>query len=209
MTFTTIKSGESETVIKKSRFIATVHPATTDTLAQELIELVKKNHPKARHHCFAYILGDHQQIQRMSDDGEPSGTAGSPILNVLKQLKITNTLIVVTRYFGGIKLGTGGLIRAYGQAATTGIQAAGIYQSIYQQQLILTLSYADYDSLVYLFHQQQLDFETEFTELVTVRVWYDQEKLSLFEESLKTKFAQKIKIVLGDITTRYTLLSEN
>lgn len=117
--------GESEFVIQKSRFLSFVKRAETEEEALEFIQEIKKQHHAATHNCSAYIIGEHDQIQKANDDGEPSGTAGVPILEVLKKQQLKDTVIVVTRYFGGIKLGGGGLIRAYGKAASEGIAATG------------------------------------------------------------------------------------
>ncbi|MGD6875887.1 YigZ family protein [Bacillus infantis] len=125
--YLTIKRfGEMETIIQKSRFIAHVSRAETEEEALEFIQKIKKQHSQATHNCSAYMIGENDQIQKANDDGEPSGTAGIPILEVLKKRKLKDTVVVVTRYFGGIKLGAGGLIRAYGKTASAGIESAGI-----------------------------------------------------------------------------------
>lgn len=121
-------NGESEFVIQKSRFLTFVKRAETEQEALDFIQDIKKTHHTATHNCSAYIIGEHDQIQKANDDGEPSGTAGFPILEVLKKQQLKDTVIVVTRYFGGIKLGGGGLIRAYGKAATEGIAATGVVE---------------------------------------------------------------------------------
>ncbi|ARD49003.1 YigZ family protein [Sporosarcina sp. P33] len=117
--------GESEFIIQKSRFLSFVKRVETEQEAMDFIAEIKKNHHTATHNCSAYIIGEHDHIQKANDDGEPSGTAGVPILEVLKKQQLKDTVIVVTRYFGGIKLGGGGLIRAYGRAASEGIAATG------------------------------------------------------------------------------------
>ncbi|WP_071393493.1 YigZ family protein [Bacillus tuaregi] len=120
--------GEHEIVIQKSRFIAHVTRAESEEAAQEFIQRIKKEHWNATHNCSAYLIGEHDQIQKANDDGEPSGTAGVPILEVLKKKHLKDTCVVITRYFGGIKLGAGGLIRAYGKATSEGIDAAGVVE---------------------------------------------------------------------------------
>ncbi len=119
-----------ELVEKKSKFLAQAFPISSQQEAEEILTKIKKEYWDARHHCYAYQIGDNDEIQRFSDDGEPQGTAGKPILEVLKNLSIKNTLIVVTRYFGGTLLGTGGLVRAYGQSAKECIMLAGILEKI-------------------------------------------------------------------------------
>ncbi|RBP91519.1 putative YigZ family protein [Cytobacillus firmus] len=120
--------GENEIEIERSRFIAHVARAETTDEALEFIQKIKKKHSNATHNCSAYLIGENDQIQKANDDGEPSGTAGVPILEVLKKKKLKDTVVVITRYFGGIKLGAGGLIRAYGNATSEGILAAGIVE---------------------------------------------------------------------------------
>ncbi|WP_226618579.1 YigZ family protein [Cytobacillus firmus] len=120
--------GENEIEIERSRFIAHVGRAETADEALEFIQKIKKMHSNATHNCSAYLIGENDQIQKANDDGEPSGTAGVPILEVLKKKKLKDTVVVITRYFGGIKLGAGGLIRAYGRATSEGLQATGIVE---------------------------------------------------------------------------------
>ncbi len=120
--------GENEIIIEKSRFICYINRATTEEEAIEFIQQIKKKHWDATHNCSAYIIGEHDQIQKANDDGEPSGTAGVPMLEVLKKKGLKDTVAVVTRYFGGIKLGAGGLVRAYGKSVSEGLKAAGIVE---------------------------------------------------------------------------------
>ncbi|KYD22144.1 hypothetical protein B4135_1489 [Caldibacillus debilis] len=120
--------GTDEIVIQKSRFIAYVDRAESEEKAYQFLQTIKKKHWDATHNCSAFIIGEHDQIQRANDDGEPSGTAGIPMLEVLKKRRLKNTVVVVTRYFGGIKLGAGGLVRAYSRAASSGIDAAGVVE---------------------------------------------------------------------------------
>lgn len=126
---------------KKSRFIAHVMPVKTEKEALENIEKIKKQYWDARHNVFAFQLGERNEIQRYSDDGEPSGTAGMPVLEVLRGEDIKDTIIVVTRYFGGTLLGTGGLVRAYGRSAKEGLLQAGIIERILYTQLSITVDY--------------------------------------------------------------------
>ena len=127
--YLTVKqTGVHEIVIQKSRFIAHIARATTEEEAQAFIESIKKQHWNATHNCSAYLIGERDEIQKANDDGEPSGTAGVPILEVLKKRGLKDTVVVVTRYFGGIKLGAGGLIRAYGGATSEGLNAIGVVE---------------------------------------------------------------------------------
>ena len=127
--YKTVKGyGEREIIISKSRFICYVNRAETEEEALSFIEKIKKMHPNATHNCSCYMIGEHNQIQKANDDGEPSGTAGIPMLEVLKKQNLQDTVVVVTRYFGGIKLGGGGLIRAYGKSTTEGLDAAQVVE---------------------------------------------------------------------------------
>ena len=124
------KEGEAEISEKKSRFIAHIAPAQTEEEAQAFIEKIKKQYWDARHNCWAYIIGQNKNIQRYSDDGEPQGTAGIPILEVIKKNDLTDCAVVVTRYFGGILLGAAGLTRAYTKGAVIAINAAGTVEKV-------------------------------------------------------------------------------
>ncbi|WP_079514348.1 MULTISPECIES: YigZ family protein [Rossellomorea] len=120
--------GENEIVIERSRFIAHVARVETEEEAQAFIADIKKQHWSANHNCSAYMIGENNLIQKANDDGEPSGTAGVPMLEVLKKRDLKDTVVVVTRYFGGIKLGAGGLIRAYGKSTSEGLNTTGIVE---------------------------------------------------------------------------------
>jgi len=126
--YTIKETGSDQVIIRKSRFIGYVKRVETEDDAVQFINKIKKKHYDATHNCSAYIIGEQDQIQKANDDGEPSGTAGVPMLEVLKQQKLKDTVIVVTRYFGGIKLGAGGLIRAYGSTTSQTIKSIGIVQ---------------------------------------------------------------------------------
>ncbi len=126
--YTVKTAGEHEIVIERSKFVAQIARATTEEEAQAFIQEIKKKHWDATHNCSAYLIGEHNQIQKANDDGEPSGTAGVPMLEVLKKRDLKDTVVVVTRYFGGIKLGAGGLIRAYGKAVSEGLNAIGVVE---------------------------------------------------------------------------------
>lgn len=140
--YLTVKgSGEHEIVIQKSRFIAFISRAETEEEAQEFIQKIKKEHWNATHNCSAYLIGENDQIQKANDDGEPSGTAGVPILEVLKKRQLKDTVAVITRYFGGIKLGAGGLIRAYGKATSEGLTATGIVERKLMAVMHTTVDY--------------------------------------------------------------------
>lgn len=141
--YRTIKeSGTNEIDIKGSRFIGHIARAFSQEEADDFINQIKKDHWKATHNCVAYQIGDHHEIQRALDDGEPSGTAGVPMLEVLKQNDLHNVVVVVTRYFGGTKLGSGGLIRAYSSAVSEVMHKVGIVERQVQTQVDVTVAYS-------------------------------------------------------------------
>lgn len=140
--YRTLKQQNSaEIVIKKSRFIGHARPVDSEEEAIRFIESIRKEHWSATHNCFAYMIGEQDQIQKQSDDGEPSGTAGKPILEVIKHKGLKNVVVVVTRYFGGIMLGAGGLIRAYTDGAVVGIEAAEPILQVLHQEILIEVDY--------------------------------------------------------------------
>ncbi|TKH44243.1 YigZ family protein [Paenibacillus terrae] len=134
-------SGSKEIVIRKSRFIGHIQPVQTEEEAAAFIERIKKEHWNATHNCSAYMIGERDEIQKQSDDGEPSGTAGKPILEVIRNQKLKNVAIVVTRYFGGILLGAGGLIRAYSDGAVAAIEAGDAITRVLRREIFVELDY--------------------------------------------------------------------
>lgn len=139
--YTVKEYGEHEIEIQRSRFIAYIQRAETEEEAQEFIQMIKKKNWNATHNCSAYMIGENDQIQKANDDGEPNGTAGVPILEVLKKKHLKDTVVVITRYFGGIKLGAGGLIRAYGKATSEGLNATGIVERKLMRIMHTTIAY--------------------------------------------------------------------
>jgi uncharacterized YigZ family protein len=122
---TLAREGVHETEVNRSRFLCALAPAATEQEAQEFVARIRKEHPAASHHCFAYVIGADASVQRASDDGEPGGTAGVPMLQMLMRREVRYAVAVVTRYYGGVKLGAGGLIRAYGGAVGEALDAVG------------------------------------------------------------------------------------
>lgn len=170
--FTVKGYGETEIIIQKSRFITYTQRVDTEKEASDFINEISKKHWDATHNCYAFVIQDQTEIQRSSDDGEPSGTAGRPILEVIRARNLTNTAIVVTRYFGGIKLGAGGLIRAYSQAASEGLKAAGEIIWELHQSLEVTVDYPAMGKVEHELHK--MDWQVEpprFTDQVHWRVW--------------------------------------
>ncbi|SDK03713.1 YigZ family protein [Sediminibacillus albus] len=140
--FTVKSEGYDELTIQKSRFIGYVKRVETEEDAQAFIKEIKKKHHDATHNCSAYMIGETNHIQKANDDGEPSGTAGVPILEVLKKMDLKDTAVVITRYFGGIKLGAGGLIRAYSSSTSQAIETTGIVKRQLVQKFIVTANYS-------------------------------------------------------------------
>lgn len=168
----TIESGAAgELVEKKSRFISCVEPVESEEEAYDLIEQVKKKHYNARHNCFAFSVGEAMPLLRFSDDGEPQGTAGKPILEVITGAGLTNIVIVVTRYFGGTLLGTGGLVRAYTEAARLGLNHCRIITRRLVAEAELTCDYTDFGKLQYLFSSENVPLaDVQYGENVIARV---------------------------------------
>lgn len=163
------KHGSKEIIIKKSRFIGHTKPVDSEEQALEFIAEIKKQHASATHNCFAYVVGERDQYQKQSDDGEPSGTAGKPILEVLKHQKLKDTVVVVTRYFGGIMLGAGGLIRAYTDGAVAGIEAAEPVYQVLHQEVNVEIEYTWLGKLENeLRHRKVMVGETKYTDKVIV-----------------------------------------
>lgn len=165
------EGGEGEIVEKKSRFIATVRPVETEEDAVSFIGEMKKKYWDARHNCSAFVIGERQEFTRCSDDGEPAQTAGRPMLDVLLREGITNTAVVVTRYFGGVLLGTGGLVRAYQAAVQAGLAASTVIEKCRGTRLSVGTDYNGLGRLQYLFGQKKLTVcDTEYAENVTISV---------------------------------------
>lgn len=141
------QAAEKEIIIRKSRFIGHVRQVRSEEEAIQFIEEIKKKHPAATHNCSAYLVGDRDEWQKQSDDGEPSGTAGKPMLEVLKQQQLKYTAAVVTRYFGGIMLGAGGLVRAYTEATVEALKEAGLVLKVLHREVAITVDYTWYGKL--------------------------------------------------------------
>ncbi|MBT9780005.1 YigZ family protein [Clostridium sp. MCC353] len=164
------KGGQGELVEKKSRFIATTKPVETEEEAVLFIEEMKKKYWDASHNCSAYVIGDRHQIQRCSDDGEPSQTAGRPMLDVLLGEDIHNICVVVTRYFGGTLLGTGGLVRAYSKSVQEGLKGSCIVEKKLARKVEIRTDYNGIGKLQYLAAQRGLAvMDTVYTENVTAQ----------------------------------------
>lgn len=181
-----------EQEVKKSRFLTYLIPIKTEEDFQANLEAIRKEHYKATHHCQAYILGADAMIQRMSDDGEPSGTAGVPMLEVLKRENLTFIMAVVVRYFGGVKLGSGGLIRAYSSAVGDALKQAVMIENIDQAVIRLILDYPQVDSFNYFIEQTENPpqiLDTHYTEKVTHTLAVNLEQVEKLEAELMERFS--------------------
>lgn len=200
--YTLAENGQHEIEIKKSRFICTLRRVESEDAARDFIQEIKKEHWKATHNCSAYLLGERSEIQRSSDDGEPSGTAGVPMLEVLKKNELINVAAVVTRYFGGTKLGAGGLIRAYSHAVSEALTAIGIVQGQLQQELLITISYPLLGKLQNFLELQELTIaDTVFTEQVVVTVMVKESQLTTYQEMITDLLSGQVTFTEG--ATRY------
>lgn len=167
---TVIGRGKAEQIIERSRFIAYVSYAETKEDADAFISEIRAKHRDATHNVPAMVIGDKMQIQWASEDGEPQGTSGAPMVNLLVSMGITNTVIVVTRYFGGIKLGTGGLVRAYTSSAKLGIEAAGIGDVVETVIMDFRTEYQFLGKIQNLSGELFSIEETEYTDRITLKI---------------------------------------
>lgn len=189
------QGGIGEIVEKKSRFIANVFPVKKEEEALEFLEKIRKEHWNATHNCFAYTIGEKHQIQRCSDDGEPSGTAGRPILDVLLGEEIHNVIVVVTRYFGGTLLGTGGLVRAYSKATQEGLKESIIIEKFTGKEISVVTDYNGIGKIQYIIGQMELTVEEiQYTDIVTLFVLVPLEKAETFEKKVIEATAGKVEI---------------
>lgn len=186
ISYRTIRAAASdEFTERKSRFIGYISPASTETEALAFLEEIRKKHRNATHNCYAYVLRE-GHLQRFSDDAEPSGTAGRPILEVLLREGLTDVCVVVTRYFGGILLGAGGLVRAYTQGCKCAVEAAEVLAMHAATELSVTMDYAFYGKLQYLLpNYGTIILDAAFGESITQRLMLKTERLPAFCKALE------------------------
>lgn len=190
------REASQEIVIKKSRFIGYGKPVETEEEAAAFIEAIKKKHWDATHNCSAYVIGERDEIQKQSDDGEPSGTAGKPILEVIKAQGLKNTVIVVTRYFGGIMLGAGGLIRAYTDGAVAAIDASEAVLRVLHREIIVEVDYTWYGKIENELRNREIRVGgVDFTDRVTVVCLPEEEEAERFSAWM-TDFTQGQAVIL-------------
>ena len=196
MEFRTIKEdGQVQEEIKKSRFICHAKRVYSEEEARDFITAIKKEHYKATHNCSAFIVGERSEIKRTSDDGEPSGTAGVPMLGVLENHNLTNVCVVVTRYFGGIKLGAGGLIRAYAGSVALAVKEIGIIEIKEQAGIALQMSYSQYQEYSNFLREHNLmELETTFTDQIDTLIYVDKEENENIKSALVEFFNGKVTL---------------
>ena len=196
------KGGQGEITEKKSRFIATVRPVESEDEAVSFINETKKKYWDARHNCSAFVIGKRQELTRCSDDGEPAGTAGRPMLDVLLKENIHNVAVVVTRYFGGVLLGTGGLVRAYQQATKAGLSASEIIEKKDGAVLFIRTDYTGIGRLQYLFAQEKITvMDTAYEADVLVKAVIPENDKKRIEKTIIEQTNGTAKLEWGDEVT--------
>lgn len=182
---TILNQGQDEIVEKKSRFIGYAMPVETEEEAYAFVETIKKKHYDARHNCYAFAIGSENTLYRFSDDGEPQGTAGKPILEVISGNAVVNLCIVVTRYFGGTLLGTGGLVRAYTEAAKLALADAGVARMQRVKMVDITTNYNDSGKIQYLLNSGQIAISnTEYTSEVVFHTMIPVDQVTYMEKQI-------------------------
>lgn len=194
------RGGKAEIIEKKSRFIATVERVESEEEALAFISAVKKKYWDATHNCSAFVIGEKQTVQRCSDDGEPSGTAGRPMLDVLLGEKICNVAVVVTRYFGGTLLGTGGLARAYSKAVQEGLKNSTVIEKKEGYLLKVKTDYNGIGKIQYLLGQRGLEIiNSEYTDIVTLETLVPEEEKKKLTEDITEVTSGKAEFLKEDL----------
>lgn len=198
---TTFSLGEDQIIINKSRFIGYSMPINSEQEALDFIESIQQKHKDATHNVYAYVVGMNSNIQRFNDDGEPSGTAGIPVLEVIKKEDLRNIVVVVTRYFGGIKLGGGGLIRAYTRSAKIGLDAGIIIDMTSHVKLILNIDYTLFGKIEnYLMTNEYIMDEVDFQTDVSIHISIEEMILEEFKSMMTNLASGDIEILeVGNI----------
>ena len=189
----------TEYIIEKSRFIATIAPVSTEEEAQAFIQRISKEFWDATHNCTAYAIGPRQEQQRSSDNGEPSGTAGKPMLEVLKKTAITSVAVVVTRYFGGIKLGASGLIRAYSHSVAKAVQEGPKLLIAPRQIVSLTIDYSYFGSVERQLQTLGLPYQPSFTDTISLEIYVEPNFVSDLETTITNLTGGNLLWELQDI----------
>lgn len=179
----------NELIIEKSKFITSIYNVSSIEEVNEILSSTRKNYYDATHNCYAYILGDNANVAKASDDGEPSKTAGFPILDVLKKNDLTNVLCIVTRYFGGILLGAGGLVRAYSSSTSEALKKGILLEKKYLNRLIIKLDYSTYNSIINKLNGKIIDqsFQSDIALTIAVSSEELENTIDLINSASKAK----------------------
>jgi len=203
MAYRTVKqSSEIEHVVKRSKFLGRCFPVSCEQEALILLEKLRKQHWDATHNCYAYSIGETGAIARFSDDGEPSGTAGMPMLEAMRRIGITNALVVVTRYFGGILLGAGGLVRAYTAATVAAIEAAGQIEMRQCCAFSLSIPYNRWGKMEIILRELAQVEEVRYGSMVEVDAWVLCEEIERFRKKIIDRSDGTIEPISGTTMTR-------
>lgn len=185
-TYMNYKNTSSEITINKSNFIGHIARTESEDEAKAFVATIKEKYKDATHNCSAYIIGESALIQRADDDGEPSGTAGVPMLEVLKREDLYNTTVVVTRYFGGVKLGAGGLIRAYAKSTSEVVKAAGKVYLVMMHPVTLVVDYTFTNSIEHYFENNDIQIkDTAYTDKVTYHFYVETDKKDTLQQQIQ------------------------
>lgn len=199
---TIFEYGEDEIIINKSKFIGYAKPVLNEEDALDFVEMIKSRHRDATHNVYAYVLGKNSNVQRFSDDGEPSGTAGIPVLEVIKKEELRDLVVVVTRYFGGIKLGGGGLIRAYTRGCKIALDSSQIVDMILHTNLELKMEYTLYGKIEnYLQKENHIPEMVDFKDKVIINIYVDNNNLESFKRELMNMTSGTMEIL--DLEEKY------
>ena len=203
-------TGSHEKDIKKSRFIAHIAQTNSEDEAKAFIQQVREQESGATHNCTAFIVMENVLIERMSDDGEPSGTAGSPILNVLQQQELQNVTVVVTRYFGGIKLGAGGLIRAYSSTTAEAVKEIGLVENRIQQGFELSIPYHMFDKFENYAKNEKIVLENkQFAADIKCEIYLDLDNVDIAVQNIKDMFQNQIILKQTEKTYKQVPIAAN
>ncbi len=196
---TVYRGGSGEIEEKKSRFIATIRPVNTEEEASAFIAEMKKKYWDARHNCSAFVIGRNQELTRCNDDGEPSKTAGRPMLDVLLKEDIHNAAVVVTRYFGGTLLGTGGLVRAYQKSVQEGLLNCQIIEKRDGRALVICTDYTGMGKIQYLLGSENIAIvDTRYAEAVEIEVMIPKERCAAIEKSIVDATGGQAELIWGE-----------
>ncbi|MGE5474856.1 MAG: YigZ family protein [Ignavibacteriales bacterium] len=207
-TYKTIKSeGTAEIVEKKSRFIANVKRVSSDEEAMDFYEIIKKKYWDARHNVFAYYIGGNSFIQKFTDEGEPAGTAGMPILDVIKKQGLEDIIVVVTRYFGGILLGTGGLVRAYSKSAIEAIKSTGIVEKVWSTKIHMKIDYTFLGKIQTIANNEGwYIIDTIYADLIDIYLAVPIKQVNLLNKKVSELSAGSIEV--NEIDNGYYIIKE-